>query len=633
EPVFAELAQAATLAQKIKTNETPQTSQSMDLAISAMLSIIDHAVINAMKNDTDYIHVASSNLVTSGDSTKIDSVFAKNEALKLAVQYYGAAIKEPDLSKSSQIIDNYRLAWLNTVKGMREVSDQLGILPPAVAANSTNTTTGIGQQSSQQQPKPPTVGSNNTASTGLITTDNKSKQAVVDLTGIWTADDGGTYYIKQLGNMVWWLGMSGNNGESFTNIFRGMIQDNNKIDGEWTDVPKGDTRNHGILFLNISSNFSNGTQLQKIEQTGGFGGSVWTMREGESISSSVATTSEPGQKTEPSSQGGIHQNKSTTQNIPPGLTASSDDYLEYQNPEFRLLMKYPTNWVKQENSDNVVFTSPAESPQDKYLESLYVYHMANIPLFPSADETLKKNVQAAIDFRKSYKNFQLLSNNEITFNDKPAGQIVYTYSDQNIGDVKAMEIIAVDGNDKYNILFIANTGQYSSTLPAAQKMVDSIQIAHQDDRGSSKSSSNTLFDSGTETRQQGSGTTTDTNEAHRAGQHGFKIADETAKIKAEDYQFYNFVINQDISTAQLTGSYKEKNGNDVTVTLYEVSYCSAPATSADFDITTCNEIHSQTSSFGNIQLQLSPGKYYLTLASADQLHDLKVIVNFDVTNG
>ncbi len=66
--------------------------------------------------------------------------------------------------------------------------------------------------------------------------------------------------------------------------------------------------------------------------------------------------------------------------------------------------------------------------------------------------------------------------------------------------------------------------------------------------------------------------------------------------------------------------------------LYEVSSCNAPASSADFDITSCKGIYSETNQSGNIQLQLPHSKYYLTLGSADQIHDLKVTLRFDVTN-
>lgn len=197
----------------------------------------------------------------------------------------------------------------------------------------------------------------------------------------------------------------------------------------------------------------------------------------------------------------------------------------------------------------------------------------------------------------------------------------------------AMEIIAVDGNDKYNIIFIANTEQYSSTLPIAQKIVDSIKITPQDSQSSIASNINPNSNNPSDRLPELNTGKTGTDEAQNRGLQGFSVADETAKIKAKEYQFYNFEINPDISTAQLTGTYKEKGGNDVILTLYETSSCNAPATSSDFDITTCKEIYSDTSSSGNIQVQLSPGKYYLTLSSADQLHDLKVVVHFDVSSG
>jgi hypothetical protein len=274
EKVFVELSQAADLAQKIKMQQGSQVSDSMDLATSAMLSIIEHAVLNEMKNDTDYIAQVTYNVpLNENSNSKFDNLFAKNEALKLAVRYYSLTVREPDLSKSAQIVDNFRLAWLNTIKGMNEVSSQNGITPPSPGTNTTTPTKKVNS----------TGPSNATSSTG-----GKTQQGTIDLSGIWSANDGGTYYIKQLDNTVWWLGMSENNGESFTNVFKGIIKDNSIINGEWIDVPKGATRNHGTLLLNISNN--EGTQLKKMIQTGGFGVSLWSMSESESMSSSGVTT-------------------------------------------------------------------------------------------------------------------------------------------------------------------------------------------------------------------------------------------------------------------------------------------------------------------------------------------------------
>jgi hypothetical protein len=110
--------------------------------------------------------------------------------------------------------------------------------------------------------------------------------AQLDLTGTWTADDGSIYYVRQLGNTIWWAGMStespqGMNdfhkGLAFTNIFRGQIM-NNVIAGEWADVPRGQNLGSGRLALDIvASAAPGGIELRKRagETTGGFGPSVW----------------------------------------------------------------------------------------------------------------------------------------------------------------------------------------------------------------------------------------------------------------------------------------------------------------------------------------------------------------------
>lgn len=96
----------------------------------------------------------------------------------------------------------------------------------------------------------------------------------VALTGIWQANDGGTYYLRQIGDVLWWNGMSGgNDGRTFDNVFRGTITSTtNTIAGEWADVPRGTVMGSGTLGLKII----NPTTLQKVTQTGsGFGATTW----------------------------------------------------------------------------------------------------------------------------------------------------------------------------------------------------------------------------------------------------------------------------------------------------------------------------------------------------------------------
>lgn len=87
----------------------------------------------------------------------------------------------------------------------------------------------------------------------------------INLTGIWKGDDDGTYYIRNIDNDVWWLGVSnGDDGKTFSNILKGYIHENNKtITAEWTDIPRGVNKYYGTLTLSIDSN----NMIQKINET------------------------------------------------------------------------------------------------------------------------------------------------------------------------------------------------------------------------------------------------------------------------------------------------------------------------------------------------------------------------------
>jgi hypothetical protein len=98
-----------------------------------------------------------------------------------------------------------------------------------------------------------------------------STPALIDLTGVWNCDDGGIYYVRQLGTVVWWYGELDPNTPYWSNVMRGVIS-GNMINADWSDVPKGSVMQNGNLVLQIASN----NKLVAISKTGGFAGSVWT---------------------------------------------------------------------------------------------------------------------------------------------------------------------------------------------------------------------------------------------------------------------------------------------------------------------------------------------------------------------
>lgn len=99
-----------------------------------------------------------------------------------------------------------------------------------------------------------------------------------DITGKWIGNDGGSYYIRQIGNDIWWFGSNvfagSNQSYIFSNVFHG-IKNGLDIRGNWQDVPLGQTKSSGDISLSIDPS---GTKITKITATGGFGGSEWTKK-------------------------------------------------------------------------------------------------------------------------------------------------------------------------------------------------------------------------------------------------------------------------------------------------------------------------------------------------------------------
>jgi hypothetical protein len=105
---------------------------------------------------------------------------------------------------------------------------------------------------------------------------------VVNLDGVWQADDGGTYYLRQVNGQLFWYGENDRDQPSFSNTFRGVATNaplvtteyivGGSITGGWADVPKGSTLGSGFLELRILS----ADRLERVSETGGFSGQVWT---------------------------------------------------------------------------------------------------------------------------------------------------------------------------------------------------------------------------------------------------------------------------------------------------------------------------------------------------------------------
>lgn len=124
-----------------------------------------------------------------------------------------------------------------------------------------------------------------------------------ELTGAWAGNDTGTYYIRQVGDCVWWFGSDvsgiepGTTGHSgFANMASGRIV-GDQLDLEWADVPLGDTVNGGGLTFMYDRERG---VLTLVEQRAGgvpFGGTVLTRidpSQGPSVSVSPSASPQAG---------------------------------------------------------------------------------------------------------------------------------------------------------------------------------------------------------------------------------------------------------------------------------------------------------------------------------------------------
>jgi hypothetical protein len=114
--------------------------------------------------------------------------------------------------------------------------------------------------------------------------------AWANLTGRWTCNDGGTYYLRQIGKEIHWYGQADFSGQpAWANVFSGSIRDS-RITGKWADVPKGRSSGAGELVLEIRNQ---GNVLRCVEKTGGFKGSRWVRKKTAAAASRTLPQAQP----------------------------------------------------------------------------------------------------------------------------------------------------------------------------------------------------------------------------------------------------------------------------------------------------------------------------------------------------
>src|SRR5919112_5749425 len=89
---------------------------------------------------------------------------------------------------------------------------------------------------------------NKTIANNTTTNTNNS----FDLSGLYISDNQDKYFLRQVGNSLWWVGTD-KDGLHVINIFKG-IMDGNNITGQWIDSPLEKKIGYGSLNLTLLAN-------------------------------------------------------------------------------------------------------------------------------------------------------------------------------------------------------------------------------------------------------------------------------------------------------------------------------------------------------------------------------------------
>ena len=118
--------------------------------------------------------------------------------------------------------------------------------------------------------------------------------AWADLTGRWSCDDGGTYYLRQDGRQIYWYAAPQGTEPAWATVFSGRIY-GKRIKGRWADVPNGRATGSGDLELTVEND---GTVLRSAKNNSRYRGSQWKRQDRQTRSQGPLERLHPSDKKE-----------------------------------------------------------------------------------------------------------------------------------------------------------------------------------------------------------------------------------------------------------------------------------------------------------------------------------------------
>ena len=153
---------------------------------------------------------------------------------------------------------------------------------------------------------------------------------------------------------------------------------------------------------------------------------------------------------------------------------AQEQFLTYEDITTGISIQFPSNWEKSVNLDNfVTFRAPPETDTRIYPAALGL----KIQELASKSVLLQEvtNVQLS-ELRKSNPNLEISESTSTTLAGKPAYRVVFTATDNNQLERKAMQIWTIIDNKAILITYKAQPDKYSTYLPTIERMISSFQV-------------------------------------------------------------------------------------------------------------------------------------------------------------
>ena len=168
---------------------------------------------------------------------------------------------------------------------------------------------------------------------------------------------------------------------------------------------------------------------------------------------------------------------------------SSNNFLDYENPNVGYNIKYPDNWNKLESKSNTTFYPSvkeqkliAELPPSVYLNIANI-SLLNIPI--SLESIVLETIN---NLNYSHTDFNLIESEPFLLNkgnDKYAHKLVYSYRESN-NTINTMDIglivnNTINNNNLILLSFVSSSDKYHIYLPTIEKMIETFETTSDDD--------------------------------------------------------------------------------------------------------------------------------------------------------